>query len=79
MALQDEEALNARLRAIEAELSSALAAIKDVENKFARIDDAIVSFSSRLATVRGRGYAAMGHLEKSVDLLREVDERFSGA
>jgi len=45
MALQDEEALNARLRAIEAELSSALAAIKDVENKFARIDDAIVSFS----------------------------------
>jgi hypothetical protein len=57
-----------------------LAAISDVENKFARIDNAIVSLPSRLTTVRGRGYAAMGHLEKkSVDLLREVDERFSGA
>jgi hypothetical protein len=56
-----------------------LAAISDVENKFARIDNAIVSLPSRLTTVRGRGYAAMGHLKKSVDLLREVDERFSGA
>ncbi len=70
MAFQDREALNAKLRAIEMELSSALAAINDVENKFAYIDEAVASLSIRLATVRGRGYAAMGHLEKSLDLMK---------
>jgi DNA-directed RNA polymerase subunit RPC12/RpoP len=70
MAFQDREALNAKLRAIEMELSSALAAINDVENKFAHIDEAVASLSGRLATVRGRGYAAMGHLEKSLDLMK---------
>jgi DNA-directed RNA polymerase subunit RPC12/RpoP len=66
---REREALNERLRSIESDLSSALAAISDVEGKFARIDGAMASLPSRLASVRGRGYAAMGHLEKSIDLL----------
>lgn len=66
---REREALFARLRSIESDLSSASAAISDVEGKLAYIDGAMASLPSRLATVRGRGYAAMGHLEKSIDLL----------
>jgi len=66
---REREALNARLRAIESDLSSALAAISDVEGKIARIDGATAALPSRLTTVRGRGYAAMGHLEKSIELM----------
>ncbi|MEM3672852.1 MAG: hypothetical protein QW468_01300 [Candidatus Bathyarchaeia archaeon] len=58
-----------QLRSIESELSSALAAITDVESKLAHIEGAMGSLPSRLTTVRGRGYAAMGHLEKSIELL----------
>lgn len=66
---REREALNARLRSIESDLSSAFAAISDVESKFARIDGVAASLPSRLKTVRARGYAAMGHLEKSIDLM----------
>ena len=65
---REREALYSRLRSIESDLSSALAAISEVESKFARIDGATASLPSRLTTVRGRGYAAMGHLEKSIEL-----------
>ncbi|MEM2338255.1 MAG: hypothetical protein QXT44_06495 [Candidatus Bathyarchaeia archaeon] len=66
---REREALYARLRSIESDLSSASAAISDVEGKLAYIDAAMASLPSRLTAVRGRGYAAMGHLEKSIDLL----------
>jgi DNA-directed RNA polymerase subunit RPC12/RpoP/prefoldin subunit 5 len=65
---REREALYSRLRSIESDLSSALAAISEVESKFARIDGATASLPSRLTSVRGRGYAAMGHLEKSIEL-----------
>ncbi|MEM2281049.1 MAG: hypothetical protein QXZ68_03545, partial [Candidatus Bathyarchaeia archaeon] len=66
---REREALYARLRSIESDLSGASAAINDVEGKLAHIDSVMASLPSRLATIRGRGYAAMGHLEKSIDLL----------
>ncbi|MEM2937005.1 MAG: hypothetical protein QXJ63_00475 [Candidatus Bathyarchaeia archaeon] len=66
---RERDALYSRLRSIESDLSSASGAISDVESKLAYIDGAMASLPSRLITVRGRGYAAMGHLEKSIDLL----------
>jgi len=69
MAQTGREALYARLQSIESDLASASRAISDVEHKLASIDGAMASFPSRLVTVRGYGYAAMGHLEKSIDLL----------
>ena len=66
---REREALHARLRSIESDLSGASAAISDVEGKLAYIDSAMASLPSRLTTVRVRGYAAMGHLEKSIELL----------
>jgi len=66
---REREALYARLRSIELDLANASRAISDVESKLASIDGATASLPSRLATVRGQGYAAMGHLEKSIELL----------
>jgi len=66
---RERDALYSRLRSIESDLSSASAAISDVESKLVYIDSAMASLPSRLTTVRGRGYAAMGHLEKSIDIL----------
>jgi hypothetical protein len=66
---RERDALYARLGSIESDLSGASAAISDVESKLAYIDSAMASLPSRLTTVRGRGYAAMGHLEKSIDIL----------
>ncbi len=68
---RERDALYARLRAIESDLASASSAISEVENKLAYIDSAMASLPSRLATVRGRGYAAMGHLEKSIEILNK--------
>lgn len=68
---RERDALYSRLRSIESDLSSASAAISDVESKLAYIDSAMASLPSRLTTVRGRGYAAMGHLEKSIDILTQ--------
>ncbi|MEM2995603.1 MAG: hypothetical protein QXI91_06295 [Candidatus Bathyarchaeia archaeon] len=65
----EREALYSQLRSIESELSSASGVISDVERKLALIEGAMGSLPSRLATVRGRGYAAMGYLEKSIELL----------
>ncbi|MCS7114995.1 MAG: hypothetical protein RMJ15_07220 [Nitrososphaerota archaeon] len=66
---KERDALYSRLHSIESDLSSASSAISDVERKLAYIDGAMASLPSRLTAVRGRGYAAMGHLEKSIDLL----------
>jgi len=66
---REKEALYARNRSIEFDLSSASSAISDTQSKLAYIDGAMGTLPSRLSGVRGRGYAAMGHLEKSIDLL----------
>ena len=64
-----KQALYSRLQSIESDLSSASGAISDAQSKLAYVEGAMGSLPSRLAIVRGRGYAAMGHLEKSIDLL----------
>jgi len=66
---REKEALYSRLSSIESDLSGASGAISEVESKLAYVEGAMGSLPSRLLTVRGRGYAAMGHLEKSIDLL----------
>ncbi|MEM3840240.1 MAG: hypothetical protein QW090_03715, partial [Candidatus Bathyarchaeia archaeon] len=66
---REREALYSRLSSIESDLSVASAAISDVESKLSQIDSSMASLPSRLVTVRGRGYAAMGHLEKSIEIL----------
>jgi prefoldin subunit 5 len=65
----ERQFLYSQLHSIESEISSASAAISDVASRLARIEGAMGSLPSRLATVRGRGYAAMGHLEKSIEFL----------
>jgi septal ring factor EnvC (AmiA/AmiB activator) len=64
---REKEVLYSQLRSIESDLSSASGAISDVESKLAYVEASIGSLPSRLMTVRGRGYAAMGHLEKSIE------------
>ena len=66
---REKEALLTRLYSIESDLSSASGAISDVESKLAYVEGAMGTLPSRLVVVRGRGYAAMGHLEKGIDLL----------
>ncbi len=66
---REREALYSKLRAIESDLAGASGAISEVESKINHVETAVGTLQSRLAAIRGRGYAAMGHLEKSVDLL----------
>ncbi len=66
-----KQALYSRLNSIESDLSGASSAISDAHRKLAYVEGAMGSLPSRLATVRGRGYAAMGHLEKSTNLLTQ--------
>ncbi|NWF86423.1 hypothetical protein HXY32_01180 [Candidatus Bathyarchaeota archaeon] len=66
---REKEALYSRLGSIESDLSSASGAVSNVESKLASVEGAMGTLPSRLATVRGRRYAAMGHLERSIDLL----------
>jgi len=58
-----------RLRSIENDLSEASRAITDAESKVASVDAAMGALPSRLSSIRGRGYAAMGHLDKTIELL----------
>jgi prefoldin subunit 5 len=66
---KEREFLYSQVRSIESDLFSASSTINDVESKLAYVEGAMGSLSSRLITVRGRGYAAMGYLEKSIDVL----------
>jgi hypothetical protein len=66
---KEKEFLYSQLRSIESDLSGASGAISEVQSKLAYVEGAMGSLPSRLVTVRGRGYAAMGHFEKSIDLL----------
>lgn len=66
-----KDALYAQVRSIEGDLSSASAAISSVESRIASVEGSMGALPSRLAVIRGRGYAAMGHLEKSIELLSQ--------
>ena len=65
----EKDALYAKLRSIESELTDASRAISGAESEVSSLDASIGSLATRLAGVRGRGYAALGHLDKTVDLL----------
>jgi len=62
-------ALLSQISSVEVDLSHASGAISGVESDMARLESAMGYLPSRLSSVRGRGYAAMGHLEKSIGLL----------
>lgn len=61
--------LYSRLRSIDSELSDASNTIGGAESGVASLDGSFGGLSGRLAGVRGKGYAAMGHLDKTIDLL----------
>ena len=65
----EKNALYDRLRSIENDLSEASRAVTDAESKVASVDAAMGALPSRLSSIRGRGYAAMGHLDKTIELL----------
>ncbi|MEM3549565.1 MAG: hypothetical protein QXN87_05995 [Candidatus Bathyarchaeia archaeon] len=66
---RQREALYSRLSLAESDLTAASSAISQVEARLNQIDGATASLPSRLTSIRNRGYAAMGHLEKSIELL----------
>ncbi|HYK93133.1 MAG TPA: hypothetical protein VEY07_03720 [Thermoplasmata archaeon] len=65
----EKDALYGRLRSIESELSQASSEISGAESEVNSLDASIGGLASRLSSVRGRGYAALGHLDKTVDML----------
>ncbi|MCI4355151.1 MAG: hypothetical protein L3K06_07285 [Thermoplasmata archaeon] len=65
----ERDRLNARLGSIESELSDASRAISGAESEVTSLDASIGALASRLTAVRGRGYCALSHLDKTVDLL----------
>ncbi|HEV2520038.1 MAG TPA: hypothetical protein VGX00_05385 [Thermoplasmata archaeon] len=65
----EREALDGRLRSIDSELSEASRAISGEESEVSSVDASIGGLASRLASVRGRGYSALSHLDKTVDLI----------
>jgi hypothetical protein len=65
----NKEPLYSRLGSIESELSEASRIISEAENQVNSLDASIGGLSSRLATVRGQGYSALSHLDKTIDLM----------
>ena len=65
----DRIALFGRLNAIDSELSQASRTLSECESGVASLDASIGGLSSRLASVRGHGYSALAHLDKTIDLL----------
>jgi hypothetical protein len=66
-----KDGLNARLNSIEANLSEAERLLGEAENGLNSEDASIGALSGRLSTVRGRGYVAMAHLDKTIKLLTD--------
>jgi hypothetical protein len=66
-----KEGLTSRLNSIESNLSEASRLLNEAENGVNSVDASIGGLASRLSTVRGRGYAAMGHLDKTTQILTE--------
>jgi prefoldin subunit 5 len=65
----EKNRVNSRLSSIESELSEASRAISNSENQVNSLDASIGGLSSRLAAVRGRGYCALSHLDKTIEIL----------
>jgi hypothetical protein len=63
------DSLNGRVGTIDSELSEAARAIGNAESEVNSADASITGLAGRLSTVRGRGYAALAHLDKTTDLL----------
>jgi len=61
--------LYSRLYSIEADISSASSAISEARKNVASIDSATSSLPSRLSSIRGRGYLALGQLEPDIEEL----------
>jgi len=66
---QQKNSLYQRLQSVDSDLSAASRAITEAESKVASVDAAMGALPSRLSSIRGRGYAAMGHLDKTIELL----------
>lgn len=66
---QQKNILYQRLQSIDNDLSGASRAITEAESKVASVDAAMGALPSRLSSIRARGYAAMGHLDKTIELL----------
>ena len=65
----EQQNLYSRLCSIESDLSDASSAISNAESEVASTDASMGALPSRLASVRGRGYSALGHLDKTIELL----------
>lgn len=63
---RERDALYSRLRSIESDLSSASAAISDVENKLAYIDSAMASFQADSQQFAGEATRQWDTLKKAL-------------
>jgi prefoldin subunit 5 len=66
-----KEALYGRLQSIESELNQASRTVENAESEVNGFDASIGGLSGRLTSVRGQGYAALSHLDKTVQLLSQ--------
>ncbi|MCI4331323.1 MAG: hypothetical protein L3K19_05695 [Thermoplasmata archaeon] len=66
-----KDGLYSRLNSIESNLSEASRLLNEAQSALNSLDAAIGGLAGRLSTIRGRGYAAMGHLDKTVKLLSD--------
>lgn len=66
-----KEQLNSRLNSIESNLSEASRMLNEAENGLNTEEATIGGLSGRLASIRGRGYVAMGHLDKTIQILTQ--------
>ena len=65
----EKERLYGRLNSIDSELSQAAKAVENAETGTNSVSASVGTLAARLAGVRGQGYVALGHLDKTVDLL----------
>lgn len=61
--------LYSRLYSIEADISGSSSAISEARKNVASLDSATSSLPSRLSSIRGSGYLALGNLETDIELL----------
>jgi hypothetical protein len=66
-----KDRLNSSLNSIESNLSEASRLLNEAESGLNTLDASIGGLAGRLSTVRGRGYAAMGHLDQTIKILTE--------
>jgi DNA-directed RNA polymerase subunit RPC12/RpoP len=66
---REREAIQSRLGAIQAGLTSASMMINKVESNLNYIDGQIAILPARLSKIRGQGYECLSYLEKNQDLL----------